>query len=101
MPRAAPGDVTQQQQHISARHGIGQLCGIWGTLIVAATNDGATYLGQAVGVGLTGVFVVLASTVVWLALKFTIGVRCSLEAEEMGLDKAEIGREAYPEFSRG
>ena len=32
MPRAAPGDVTQQQQHISARHGIGQLCGIWGTL---------------------------------------------------------------------
>ena len=32
MPRAAPGDVTQQQQHISARRGIGQLCGIWGTL---------------------------------------------------------------------
>ena len=77
------------------------VCGIWGTLIVAATNDGATYLGQAVGVGLTGVFVVAASTVVWLLLKFTIGVRCSLEAEEMGLDKAEIGLEAYPEFSRG
>ncbi len=77
------------------------VCGIWGTLIVAATNDGATYLGQAVGVGLTGVFVVAASAVVWLLLKFTIGVRCSLEAEEMGLDKAEIGLEAYPEFSRG
>ena len=32
MPRAAPGDATQQQQHIFARRGIGQLCGIWGTL---------------------------------------------------------------------
>ena len=77
------------------------VCGIWGTMIVAATNDGASYLGQFVGVALTGVFVVAASTVVWLLLKFTIGVRCSLEAEEMGLDKAEIGLEAYPEFSRG
>ncbi|KJS39024.1 MAG: ammonium transporter [Hyphomonas sp. BRH_c22] len=77
------------------------VCGIWGTMIVAATNSGATYLGQFVGVALTGVFVVAASAVVWLLLKFTIGVRCSLEAEEMGLDKAEIGLEAYPEFARG
>ncbi|MEQ9436459.1 ammonium transporter [Hyphomonas sp.] len=77
------------------------VCGIWGTMIVAATNSGATYLGQFVGVALTGVFVVAASTVVWLLLKFTIGVRCSLEDEEMGLDKAEIGLEAYPEFARG
>ena len=77
------------------------VCGIWGTMIVAATNGDATYLGQFVGVALTGVFVVAASAVVWLLLKFTIGVRCSLEAEEMGLDKAEIGLEAYPEFARG
>lgn len=77
------------------------VCGIWGTMIVAATNSGATYLGQFVGVALTGVFVVAASAVVWLLLKFTIGVRCSLEDEEMGLDKAEIGLEAYPEFARG
>jgi|TARA_R110002020_G_scaffold83397_1_gene206823 ammonium transporter, Amt family len=86
------------------------VCGIWGTIIVAATHGGAimpneagdpSFVGQAVGVGLTAVFVVAASTVVWLALKFTVGVRCSLEAEEMGLDKAEIGLEAYPEFTRG
>ena len=86
------------------------VCGIWGTIIVAATHGGAimpneagdpSFVGQAVGVGLTAVFVVAASTVVWLVLKFTMGVRCSLEAEEMGLDKAEIGLEAYPEFSRG
>ena len=77
------------------------VCGIWGTMIVAATNTDASYLGQFVGVALTGAFVVAASAVVWFLLKFTIGVRCSLEAEEMGLDKAEIGLEAYPEFSRG
>jgi len=77
------------------------VCGIWGTMIVAATNTDASYMGQFVGVALTGVFVVAASAVVWLLLKYTIGVRCSLEDEEMGLDKAEIGLEAYPEFSRG
>lgn len=77
------------------------VCGIWGTMIVAATNGDATYLGQFVGVALTGVFVIPASAIVWLLLKFTIGVRCSLEDEEMGLDKSEIGLEAYPEFARG
>jgi Amt family ammonium transporter len=77
------------------------VCGIWGTMIVAATNSDASYLGQFVGVALTGVFVVAASAVVWLLLKYTVGVRCSPEDEEMGLDKAEIGLEAYPEFSRG
>jgi len=45
------------------------------------------------------VFVVVASAIVWLALKFTLGVRPSEEDEEMGLDRAEIGLEAYPEFS--
>jgi ammonium transporter, Amt family len=86
------------------------VCGIWGTMIVPATHGAVmvpneagdpNFLGQLVGVGLTGAFVVASSTVVWLLLKFTIGVRCSLEAEEMGLDKAEIGLEAYPEFTRG
>lgn len=32
---------------------------------------------------------------------FTIGVRPSLEDEMMGLDKAEVGVEAYPEFTPG
>ena len=58
-----------------------------------------SYIGQAVGVGLTAVFVLAASTVVWLVLKFTLGVRASEEDEMMGMDRAEVGLEAYPEFS--
>ncbi|TRD11497.1 ammonium transporter [Erythrobacter insulae] len=73
--------------------------GIWGTLIVAWTGD-ATFTGQLVGVLLTAVWVSGASAIVWLALKYTIGVRPSEEDEVNGLDKAEIGVEAYPEFAR-
>ena len=75
------------------------IAGIWGTLIVAWTGD-ATFVGQLVGVLLTAVWVSAASAVVWLALKYTIGVRPSEEDEMNGLDKAEIGVEAYPEFAR-
>ena len=74
------------------------VCGIWGTMIVAATGD-ATFVGQLVGVVLTGVFVSAASAVVWLALKFTLGVRVSEEHEQLGLDRADTGVEAYPEFA--
>ena len=73
--------------------------GIWGTLIVAWTGD-ATFVGQLVGVLLTMVWVSAASAVVWLVLKYTIGVRPSEEEEVSGLDHAEIGVEAYPEFAQ-
>ena len=89
------------------------VCGIWGTIIVAASYGnaimppapdaegaiGVSYVGQLVGIGLTGVFVCIAATIVWTVLKFTIGVRVSEEDERLGLDKAEVGVEAYPEFS--
>lgn len=77
--------------------------GIWGTLIVAwtaAPDAGVTFLGQFVGVAMTAVWVSAASAVVWLGLKYTIGVRPSEEDEVGGLDHAEIGVEAYPEFAR-
>jgi len=75
------------------------VCGIWGTMIVPFSNSGATYAGQGVGVVLTGVFVVVASAIVWLLLKFTLGVRASEEDELAGMDRTEVGLEAYPEFS--
>nr|WP_291043054.1 ammonium transporter [Hyphomonas sp.] len=75
------------------------VCGIWGTMIVPFSNSGATYAGQGVGVLLTGAFVVVASAIVWLLLKFTIGVRASEEEELAGMDRTEVGLEAYPEFS--
>jgi Amt family ammonium transporter len=39
--------------------------------------------------------------VVWLVLKATMGIRVGEEEEINGLDMAELGMEAYPEFSKG
>ena len=43
----------------------------------------------------------MISLVVWMILKSTIGIRASAEEEALGLDKAEVGIEAYPEFGQG
>ncbi len=77
------------------------LSGIWGTMAVPLTNDGASFLAQAVGIGAIGSFVIVSSAIVWTILKFTIGLRPSQEDEVNGLDMAEIGLEAYPEFGAG
>jgi Amt family ammonium transporter len=75
--------------------------GIWGTLIVPWSNTEVPLSAQFTGVAVTAVWVSLASAVIWLVLKYTIGVRPSEEDEMSGLDHAEIGVEAYPEFARG
>ncbi len=75
------------------------VCGIWGTMIVPATNSGASYATQAIGVASIGAFVIVASAAVWLGLKYTVGLRASEEAEDMGLDLSELGSAAYPEFT--
>ncbi len=75
--------------------------GIWGTLAVPITNGDASVVTQAIGVVSIGAFVVACSLVVWLALKLTMGVRASEEEEALGLDRTELGLEAYPEFGRG
>jgi len=93
------------------------VCGIWGTLAVAlnvakdvvdengdvigstGAFDAAQILPQLIGIGLTGLFVSAASFIVWYALKMTVGVRVSEEDEQLGLDRADTGVEAYPEFA--
>ena len=77
------------------------LCGIWGTMAVPLTNDGASFMTQLMGVVGIGAFVIVTSAIVWMVLKFTIGIRADEEAEAAGLDKVELGLEAYPEFGRG
>ena len=74
------------------------IAGIWGTLIVPATNSDASYVTQLVGVVAIGAFVFLASLAVWLVLKATMGIRASQEAQISGLDISEMGMEAYPDF---
>jgi Amt family ammonium transporter len=76
------------------------VCGIWGTIAVVLTNPQASFTTQIIGIVAIGAFVCIISGVLWLALKFTVGIRPTEEEERMGLDKAELGLEAYPEFGQ-
>lgn len=73
--------------------------GIWGTLAVCFTNSAASFSVQLTSIVIVGAFVTVSSTVVWLVLKAMFGLRVSEEAEITGLDRSELGMEAYPEFS--
>jgi len=76
-------------------HGV---VGIWGIVAVVFNNADATIGGQLIGIlGIFG-WVFGASLIVWTILKFTMGIRVSEEEEYEGVDIAECGLEAYPEF---
>ena len=75
------------------------VAGIWGTLAVGIFGGGNLVV-QAVGVIAIGAFVFIASFIVWSILKATVGIRADEEAEMNGLDIAEVGMEAYPEFGQ-
>ncbi len=94
--------------------------GIWGTLAlglfwdkditgaIAAlppTGDNVDNWGpmdqffvQLKGVAAVGVFTFVIALIVWLILKFTMGIRVSHEEEVEGLDIGEHGNRAYPDF---
>ena len=76
-------------------------CGIWGTLAVVLSNGDANFVTQIIGIVAFGVFTLIASGVLWFVLKSTIGIRVTEESEMIGLDRAELGMEAYPEFGQG
>ena len=78
-------------------HGV---CGIWGVIAVVFNNADATIGGQLIGI--LGIFawVFVASLIIWLILKATMGIRVSEEDEMSGVDIAETGIEAYPEFQQ-
>ena len=76
-------------------HGV---CGIWGLLAVCYTNPDATIDAQLLGIVSIIGFVGIATAIVWAILKYTMGIRVSEEDEESGVDYAEVGIEAYPEF---
>ncbi|KGD64718.1 ammonium transporter [Alcanivorax nanhaiticus] len=89
-------------------HGV---AGFLGLMLVPVTNgykvvDGveegaATYLGQLAGAATIFVWVFVASLVVWGILKVVMGIRVSEEEEYEGMDIADCGMEAYPEFVKG
>ena len=76
-------------------------CGLLGLMLVPVTNDGATFLGQLGGAATIFVWVFGASFAVWALLKAVVGIRVSEEEEYEGVDIAECGMEAYPEFTKG
>ena len=93
-------------------HGV---CGVWGTLAVglfaqerfaAGVGYNGLFFGGGItmfGVQLIGVLAVagwvfLAAAILFLILKFTVGLRVSKEEELKGLDIGEHGMEAYSGF---
>ena len=79
-------------------HGV---VGLLGLLLVPFTNDGATFSGQLIGAATIFVWVFGASLLTWAIIKAVIGLRVSKEEEYEGVDIAECGMEAYPEFKGG
>ncbi len=97
------------------------ICGIWGTLAVGlfAVGPGVyswygeglgparglftggglgQFFAQLIGVLSVGGMTVLLSTIFWLVLKATLGIRVTRQEEIEGLDIGEHGMEAYSGF---
>ncbi|WP_017652933.1 ammonium transporter [Fortiea contorta] len=100
------------------------VCGIWGTLAVGLFSVGpggypwmvdlagkpvgphglflgggfGTLIPQIIGILSVGGITVLLSSIFWLGLKATLGIRVTREEELEGLDIGEHGMEAYSGF---
>jgi len=77
-------------------HGV---VGLLGLLLVPVTNDSASFSGQIIGALTIFVWVFVASFATWFVIKRVMGMRVSAEEEYDGVDLAECGMEAYPEFT--
>ena len=69
--------------------------GIWGTLIVPATNADASFSTQLIGVIAVNAFVFIVAYIIWSIMKSTVGLRLSKEGELKGTDVTETGVIAY------
>jgi len=66
--------------------------------LATGLSAGAQFVQQLKGVVLVGLFTVVLSAVIWLAIKAIMGIRVTREEELGGLDIGEHGNEAYPDF---
>ena len=76
-------------------HGV---CGLFGLMVVPFSNADATFAAQLYGAAVIFAWVFTASILVWAVLKATMGIRVSEEEELTGMDMADCGIDAYPEF---
>ena len=79
-------------------HGV---VGFLGLMLVPVTNGDVSFSGQLIGAATIFIWVFVASLVVWGILKAVMGIRVSEEEEYEGMDIADCGMEAYPEFVKG
>ena len=91
--------------------GVHLVSGLWGTLAIGLVGtsavgawDGLFYGGglaglgaQAIAAGVVVAYSAVATVVIGLAIKYTMGFRVSAEVELMGIDLAEHGETAYEE----
>ena len=76
-------------------------CGIWGTLAVGIFGNMAgtsQLITQLTGVFVIGAFCLVSSFLILFTIKKTMGLRVSKDEEVEGLDNAEHGMSAYPDF---
>ncbi|MEH6515926.1 MAG: ammonium transporter [Halioglobus sp.] len=77
-------------------HGV---VGLLGLLLVPITNgENSSFSGQLIGAVTIFVWVFGASLITFGIIKATMGIRVTEEEEYEGVDLAECGMEAYPEF---
>jgi len=82
-------------------HGV---VGFLGLMLVPVTNPltadgGASFSGQLIGALTIFGWVFVSSLAVWGLIKVVAGIRVTEEEEYDGVDLAECGMEAYPEFT--
>ncbi|HBF08735.1 MAG TPA: ammonium transporter [Gammaproteobacteria bacterium] len=78
-------------------HGV---VGFFGLMCVPLTNSDSSFSGQIIGAVTIFAWVFITSSIVWLALRATIGIRVTEEEEYKGMDVVDCGMEAYPEFTK-
>jgi len=77
------------------------VAGLWGTMAVPFYAADTSFVTQFIGFAAIGAFVFVTSLIVWVILKGIMGIRVDEESEINGLDMAEMGMEAYPDFTKG
>lgn len=78
-------------------HGV---AGIWGLIAVVLSNtaEATSIVSQLYGVMVIFTWTFVVSMIAWFIIKLIFGIRVSEEDEMEGVDIAECGMEAYPEF---
>ncbi len=76
-------------------HGV---CGLWGLIAVVFSNSDANIGSQLYGAFAIFAWTFIVAMIFWFIIKMIIGIRVSEEDEMEGVDYAECGMEAYPEF---